>query len=49
VERLKLTPGFCDTPDGFLIDLHMLDEASWTSGYVSLKCRDNTDVGQRFT
>ena len=36
VDRLKLRPGFCDTPDGFSIDRYLLDEDNWTDGYVTV-------------
>jgi hypothetical protein len=34
-ERLRLQPGFCDTPDAFSIDIYELNEDNWTSGYVT--------------
>ncbi len=45
VERLKLKPGFCDTPDGFSIDPYTLDEDSWTSGYFTVDYLDDTGKG----
>jgi hypothetical protein len=38
VERLRLQPGFCDTPDGFTIDPYTLDERRLG---VGLGTRDN--------
>jgi len=35
-DRLRLRPGFCDTPDGFSIDRYSLDEDNWTDGYVTV-------------
>jgi len=35
VDRLKLQPGFRDTPEGFSIDPYSLDEDNWTDGYVT--------------
>lgn len=45
VERLKLKPGFCDTPDGFSINLHILDEDNWTEGYATLHYSDDSEKG----
>jgi hypothetical protein len=39
VERLKLKPGFRDTPEGFTIDLYRLDEDHWTEGFVTVRHR----------
>lgn len=36
VERLRLQPGFRDTPQGFTIDPYWLDQDSWQEGYVTL-------------
>jgi hypothetical protein len=36
VERLKLQPGFRDTPEGFTIDMYRLDQDHWEEGYVTL-------------
>jgi hypothetical protein len=36
VTRLRLKPGFCDTPDGFSIDLHEMDQDGWPEGYVTV-------------
>ncbi len=35
IARLRLQPGFCNTPDGFLIDLYQLDQDNWAEGYVT--------------
>jgi hypothetical protein len=39
VDRLKLQPGFRDTPDGFSIDPYSLDEDNWTDGYVTVRSK----------
>ena len=36
IERLKSQLGFADTPEGFEIDLYILDEDQWTEGYVTV-------------
>jgi hypothetical protein len=36
VDRLRLQPGFCDTPDRFSIDPYTLDQDHWTEGYVTI-------------
>jgi hypothetical protein len=36
IERLRLRPGFCDAPDGFVIDLYWVDQDGWEGGYVTL-------------
>ena len=36
VERLRLQPGFCDTPEGFTVDLYWLDQDDWEEGYVTV-------------
>lgn len=36
VERLRLRPGFRDTPDGFSIDLFWVDQDCWEDGYVTV-------------
>ena len=45
VDRLKLKPGFCDTPDGFSIDLYILDEDNWTEGYFTYGYSDESEKG----
>ncbi len=40
VDRLRLRPGFCDTPDGFSIDPYSLDEDNWTEGYSTYRYTD---------
>jgi hypothetical protein len=37
VDRLRLKPAFCETPEGFSIDPYTLDEDSWQDGYTTLK------------
>ena len=44
VSRMKLLPGFGDTPDGFTIDTYTLDEDNWESGYVTIHHADTSDV-----
>jgi hypothetical protein len=34
-ERLKLQPGFRDAPEGFSIDLYMVDMDHWEEGYLT--------------
>lgn len=36
VQRMRLQPGFCDTPDGFTIDCYPLDEDNWAEGYITV-------------
>jgi len=36
VNRLRLKPGFCDTPDGFSIDLYWMDQDGWPDGYMTV-------------
>lgn len=36
VERMRLKPGFCETPEGFTIDLYRLDQDHWTEGFVTI-------------
>lgn len=35
IERLRAQPGFCDSPDGFSLDLYRLDEDHWTEGFFT--------------
>jgi hypothetical protein len=35
VERLRLQPGFRDTPNCFFIDDYTVDQTYWTEGYVT--------------
>jgi hypothetical protein len=44
IDRLKLKPGFCDGPEGFSINAHVLDEGSWTSGYVTVLGSGNSET-----
>ena len=37
VERLRLQPGFRDTPEGFCIDDYPVDKDHWAEGYVTTK------------
>ena len=39
VGRLRLQPGFRDTPAGFNIDLYLLDQDHWESGYHTVTHR----------
>ena len=36
VDRLRLKPGFCETPEGFSIDPYTLDEDNWQDGYTTV-------------
>ncbi|MFP5213353.1 MAG: hypothetical protein ACLGPL_08240 [Acidobacteriota bacterium] len=36
IERLRLKPGFSETPDGFTIDEYDLDLDHWEEGYVTI-------------
>lgn len=36
IERLRQQPGFCDAPEGFIIDRYPLDVDHWTEGYVTI-------------
>lgn len=36
VERLRVQPGFCDTPEGFSIDRYTLNQDHWTAGYITV-------------
>jgi hypothetical protein len=40
IERLKRQPGFCDTPDGFCIDIYILDMDGWSDGFVTIVHHD---------
>jgi hypothetical protein len=35
VLRLKDRPGFCEAPEGFLIDKYELNRDNWTEGYIT--------------
>jgi homoserine kinase type II len=35
VQRLRLQPGFSDTPGGFTIDLYEVDQDNWSEGFVT--------------
>jgi hypothetical protein len=34
VERLKMKPGFVDSPDSFQIHPHQINRDSWTEGFI---------------
>ena len=36
VERLRVQPGFRDTPEGFKIDRYEINKDHWTEGYVTV-------------
>ncbi len=36
LERVSTAEGFRDVPEGFSIDLYILDEDHWTEGYVTV-------------
>lgn len=35
--RIGTRPGFVDTPQGFIIDWHRLNEDGWTEGYMTIR------------
>jgi hypothetical protein len=37
VRRLRLQPGFRDTPNDFTIDEYTIDKDHWLEGYVTVK------------
>lgn len=37
VERMRKLPGFCDHPDDFHVNAHVLDNDNWTSGFVTIR------------
>lgn len=41
VERLKTKPGFCDYPDGFIIDPYELNEDCWQDGFITIMHSDD--------
>ncbi len=43
VERLRVQKGFSEEPNGFCIDLYILDQDSWTTGYVTTLRESLTD------
>ncbi len=36
VGRMRLQPGFSDTPKGFCIDRYPLDQDHWSEGYITV-------------
>ncbi len=36
LERISTRLGFCDAPEGFSIDLYVLNEDHWTEGYSTV-------------
>lgn len=36
INRLKLVPGFEDTPEGFVTDEYLMDVDNWSEGYETL-------------
>ena len=36
LERISTRLGFCDAPEGFSIDLYVLNEDYWTEGYSTV-------------
>ena len=43
IQRLTLRPGFCDSPEGFSIDLYRVDQDSWEEGFVTLRGRQGSN------
>jgi hypothetical protein len=37
VQRLRLNPGFSDTPDSFTIDLYEVDQDNWSDSFVTMR------------
>ena len=37
IERLRLQPGFCATPEDFCIDRYILDMDGWCEGFVTVR------------
>jgi len=35
IEKYKKMPGFRNYPDGFSVDMYILDKAEWTEGFVT--------------
>jgi hypothetical protein len=35
-QKATRLPGFCETPDSFVVDPYELDEPSWTEGFVTV-------------
>ena len=44
ITRLRLQPGFCDTPEGFAISKIILNKDYWEEGYITMK--GDNDVGE---
>ena len=44
VERLKTKPGFCDHPNGFIIDPYELNQDGWQDGFITIMRGD--ELGQ---
>lgn len=36
IERARLTPGFSDEPDCFTVSRHVVDEDTWSEGFVTI-------------
>ncbi len=36
IDRLSKQPGFCDYPQGFYIDSHIINRDHWEEGFVSV-------------
>lgn len=39
--RASKLPGFCNQPDGFIIEPYPIDKDHWTEGFVDLTSEDN--------
>lgn len=36
IERARMTPGFSDEPDCFMVERHVVDEDTWTEGFTTV-------------
>jgi homoserine kinase type II len=41
VERLTVKPGFCDYPNGFIIDRYHLNQDGWQDGFFTIMHGDH--------
>lgn len=42
VKRIKVLPGFSETPEGFCVQAYPLDKDHWTDGFVTVGARTQT-------
>jgi hypothetical protein len=43
ITRMRLQPGFCDTPEGFAISKIILNKDYWEEGYVMTEGDNDAD------